>query len=235
VSSDKGHELNPVDLNYRGGDRFGHSARGRTNDALVFLESSGRSYSVTPHTLPSARGQGEPLTGRLKPPAGARFVGVALGAPASRVLLAGDAGYGFVCTLGDLAGKNKSGKAVLSVGKDGQALNLVQIPDGDDLRVVAVTTQGRMLVFPLSEVPELVRGRGNKLLNIPAAAFKSGEESLVAVQVVREADDLLVLAGQRHLRLKFKDLESYLGERARRGRKLPRGFQKVDGLEIASR
>jgi topoisomerase-4 subunit A len=235
VRSAKGHELNPAELNYRSGDRYGDSARGRSNDVLVFMDSSGRSYSVTPHNLPSARGQGEPLTGRLKPPAGARFVGMALGSAQSRVLLAGNAGYGFVCRLADLVSKNKAGKAVLTVGKDGTALRPVQVPSGDGLKVVAATSQGRMLVFPLAELPELVRGKGNKLINIPSAVFKAGEEHVVAVQVVGPEQELLVIAGQRHLRLKRGDLDNYEGERARRGRKLPRGFQKVDGLEIASR
>jgi topoisomerase IV subunit A len=235
VRAAKGHELDPAELNYRGGDRFGHAVRGRTNETLVFLDSSGRSYSMAPHSLPSARGQGEPLTGRLKPPPGARFVGVALGSAESRVLLAGNAGYGFVCALADLVSKNKSGKSVLSVGKDGAALRPVQVPSGEGLKVAAVTSQGRLLVFPLAELPELSRGRGNKLINVPGAAFKSGEESVVAVQVLSAADELLVTAGQRHLRLKAADLAGYEGERARRGRKLPRGFQKVDGLETASR
>lgn len=235
VRSAKGHDVDPVELNYRSGDRYGHAARGRTNDLLVFVDSSGRSYSATPHNLPSARSQGEPLTGRLKPPAGARFVGLALGSADSKVLLAGNAGYGFVCSLGDLVSKNKAGKAVLSVGKEGAALPPVQLPRADGLRVVAATTQGRMLAFDIAELPELARGKGNKILNISSAAFKAGEEALVAVQVVRPDDELLVVAGQRHLRLKPRDLDNYVGERARRGRKLPRGFQKVDGLEIASR
>ncbi|MEZ5560127.1 MAG: DNA topoisomerase IV subunit A [Pseudomonadales bacterium] len=235
VRSAKGHDIDPSELSYRSGDGFGAAARGRSNDVLVFLDSSGRSYALAPHTLPSARSQGEPLTGRLKPPPGARFVGVALGAPAARVLLASNTGYGFIATLEDLVSKNKAGKACLSVGKDGQALPLVQLRDLSNPRVVAVTSQGRMLVFPLDEVPQLARGKGNKLINVPSAAFKSGEEQVVGVQVVGEGDDLLVVAGQRHLRMKDKDLESYVGERARRGRKLPRGFQKVDSLAVESR
>jgi len=234
VRAAKGHDLNPADLNYRSGDRLGDAARGRTSDALVFLDSTGRSYSVAAHSLPSARSQGEPLTGRLKPPAGARFVGLAFGPPAARVMLAGDAGYGYVCTLGDMISKNKSGKAQLSVGK-GQALRPVPLPEGDDLLVVAATSQGRMLAFPLAELPELGKGKGNKIINVPSAAFKAGEEAVVAIQVLRPSDELLVLAGARHLRLKRSDLDNYVGERARRGRKLPRGFQKVDGLAVASR
>ena len=234
VRSAKGHEVNPGDLSYRSGDRLGQAARGRTSETLAFLDSTGRSYSVAAHSLPSARSQGEPLTGRLKPPAGARFVGLAFGPPDAKVLVAGDAGYGFVCSLGDMVSKNKSGKALLSVGK-GEALQPVRLPAGDDLLVVAATSQGRMLAFPVAELPELARGKGNKIINVPAAAFKAGEEAVVAVQVLGPSDELLVLAGQRHLRLKRSDLDNYVGERARRGRKLPRGFQKVDGLEVASR
>ncbi len=232
VRSAKGHEVNPLELNYRGGDSFGLSALGRTNEILVFLDSTGRSYAVAPHTLPSARGQGEPLTGRLKPPAGARFVGVSMGSDETRVLLASNAGYGFVARLKDLVTKNKSGKALLSVPKEGSSLPLVTLTGAPDLQVAAVTNQGRMLVFPLDDVPELARGKGNKLINIPTPVFKSGEEQMVAVQVLGPDDELLILAGQRHLRIKPKDLKHYIGERARRGRKLPRGFQKVDSLAV---
>jgi topoisomerase-4 subunit A len=235
VRSAKGHELNPEDLNYRSGDKFSCAVRGRTSDLLVFLDSAGRSYSVAPHTLPSARGQGEPLTGRLKPPAGVRFAGLALGRPSGRVLLAANSGYGFIASLEDLASKNKAGKACLSVGAEGTALAPVQLAEGADQHVVAVTSQGRMLVFPLSELPQMTRGKGNKIINVPSAAFKSGEEHLVAVEVVGEGDELLVVAGQRHLRMKLKDLANYVGERARRGRKLPRGFQKVDSLAVERR
>ncbi len=228
----KGHEVDPLELNYRSGDGYGHAARGRTNELLVFLDSTGRSYAVAPHTLPSARGQGEPLTGRLKPPAGARFVGVAMGPGSTRVLLSSSAGYGFVGKLEDMITKNKAGKATLSVPKEGVSLPPVTVPQEGDVQVVAVTDQGRMLVFPLEEVPELARGKGNKLINIPAAAFKSGEEQMIALALLGEADELVVHAGQRHHRIRYKDLEHYLGERARRGRKLPRGFQKVDSLAV---
>ncbi len=235
VRSAKGHDLNPAELNYRSGDGFSGAVRGRSSDVLVFLDSSGRSYAIAPHTLPSARGQGEPLTGRLKPPPGARFVGLALGQPAARVLLASNSGYGFIASLEDLVSKNKAGKACLSTGKDATALPPIQIREGEDQHVVAVTSQGRMLVFPLSELPQLARGRGNKIINIPAAVFRSGEEQMLAVAVVGEGEELLVVAGQRHLRMRLRDLENYLGERARRGRKLPRGFQKVDSLAVERR
>ena len=148
IRSAKGHEVDPYELNYRGGDGYGHAARGRTNENLVFLDSSGRTYAVAPHTLPSARGQGEPLTGRLKPPAGARFTGVAMGPGQTRVLLASNAGYGFVAKLEDLVTKNKAGKASLSVPKDGSSLPPVALNGDDGQMIAAVTNQGRMLVFP---------------------------------------------------------------------------------------
>lgn len=233
VRSAKGHEMNPSDLNYRGGDTFGSAARGRTNDQLAFMDSTGRAYSVVPHTLPSARGQGEPLTGRLKPPEGARFIGLLMGSKESKALVASDAGYGFVVALEELQSKNKAGKACLSVPKEGTALPpLLLTAPVEELWLAVATNLGRMLVFPLAEVPELARGKGNKLLNVPSPLYKAGDEQVVATALLQESQELLVHAGQRHLRLKFKDLDNYVGERARRGRKLPRGFQKVDGLTV---
>lgn len=230
----KGHEMDPQELNYRSGDTFLQSARGRTNEILVFVDSVGRAYNVAPHTLPSARGQGEPLTGRFKPPAGSRFVGVVMGGAETKVLLASNAGFGFIGPLADMVTKNKAGKAVLSVPAGGTALAPCTLAEADldSALVAAVTDQGRMLVFALKEVPELSRGKGNKLINVPTAAFKAGEETMISAVVLGEHSELLVHAGQRHLRMKHKDLENYIGERARRGRKLPRGFQKVDRLSV---
>ena len=232
VRAAKGHDVDPTELNYRTGDSFLSAARGRSNETLIFLDSSGRAYTVAPHSLPSARGQGEPLTGRLNPPAGTRFVGMTLGGSDRRVLLASNAGYGFVARLGDLVTKNRAGKAALSVPKGGAAVAPAALRDVVEPRIVTLTSQGRLLVFPLDEVPEMSRGKGNKLISIPTPAFKAGEEVMVAVCVVGREEQLLVRAGGRHLRLKAKDLDHYAGERARRGRKLPRGFQKADGLEV---
>jgi topoisomerase IV subunit A len=234
VRSAKGHDLDPRELSYRTGDTYLAALHARSNDTLVFIDSTGRSYSVAPHTLPSARGQGEPLTGRLNPPPGAHFVGMVTGGSEARVLLASSAGYGFVARLGHLVAKNRAGKTVLSVPRGAQAVAPAAVRPGerDDLMVAALTTQGNLLVFPLQDVPELARGKGNKLINIPAAAVRSGEESMLAAVVVSPDQQLLVSAGQRTLRLKLKDLEHYIGERARRGRKLPRGFQKVDALAV---
>ena len=234
IRAAKGHEVNVVELSYRTGDSFLMAARGRSNDVLAVVDSSGRAYSLAPHTLPSARGQGEPLTGKLNPPEGARFVGVVIGRAEQRVLLASNAGYGFVAKLMDFVVKNRAGKAMLSVPKNGAALAPTLLAQEGAQLVVTITDQGRMLAFPISEVPELARGKGNKLINIPSAAFNAGEETLIAIAVMSQSDQLLVRAGQRHLRLKVKDIEHYIGERARRGRMLPRGFQKVDGVEVES-
>ncbi|HET6471046.1 MAG TPA: DNA topoisomerase IV subunit A [Pseudomonadales bacterium] len=234
IRAAKGHEVNVVELSYRTGDSFLMAAKGRSNDVLAVLDSSGRAYSLAPHALPSARGQGEPLTGKLNPPDGARFVGVVIGRAEQRVLLASNAGYGFVATLADLVAKNRAGKAVLSVPGGGAAIAPVLLGNDAAQTVVTVTSEGRMLVFPIADVPALSRGKGNKLINIPSAAFKSGEEVLLAVAVMADSDQLIIRAGARHLRLKLKDLEHYVGQRALRGHKLPRGFQKVDGVEVES-
>ena len=226
----KGHDIDAADLSYRSGDAVEASARGKSSDACVFLDSTGRAYLVPPHTLPSARGQGEPLTGRLKTPDGARFVGLVLGEPDARVLLATSAGYGFVASLGDMVSKNRAGKSVLNVSKDATALPPILIAQGT--HVAAATNTGRLLVLPLEVVPVLARGKGQKLIGIPPKAFKESGERVVAVAVIGERDKLVVLAGARYTRLRLKDIGNYVGERAQRGRLLPRGFQKVDGLGV---
>ena len=235
VRAAKGHELDPAELNYKSGDSYRHAVRGRTNELLVFLDSMGRSYQVAAASLPSARGQGEPLTGRLKPPEGARFIGAGMGAAADRMVLSSSAGYGFVAELGDMVTKNKAGKACLTVPAGGAALLPAPVGAGEHPQVAVVTSQGRLLMFGLTELPELARGKGVKLINVPPAAFKAGEDHVVGVAVLAARDALKVYAGQRYLRLKFKDLQNYRGDRARRGLKLPRGFQRVEMIEVERR
>jgi topoisomerase-4 subunit A len=229
----KGHEIDPVDLSYRTGDAFLRMARGRSNEPLVFMDSTGRTYSLQAHTLPSARGNGEPLSGRLQPPSGATFAGVALGPARSALLVASSAGYGFVVRLEDLASRNRRGKAVLTLPKHASVLPPVPVEDPEQDLLVAVTTAGRMLAFPVAELPELARGKGNKIVSIPKGALESGEEALLAVVALGAGRELVVHAGQRYLRLKGTDLDLYRGERARRGTRLPRGFQRVDRVEVA--
>jgi topoisomerase-4 subunit A len=232
IRAGKGHDVDPETLSYKSGDSFKLSACGRSNQPTVILDSTGRAYTLTSHNLPSARGQGEPATGRINPPSGATFEGLMMGNEADLYLLASDAGYGFVAKLGDLQTKNRAGKSALSLPKGGLVMQPSPIPAVEGAWVAAVTNEGRMLIFPLADLPQMARGKGNKIIGIPTARVQSREEFMVAVQVVTEQDVLVVRAGKRHHKLKFADLEHYRGERGRRGNKLPRGFQKVDSMEL---
>lgn len=225
----KGHDIDPEKLSYRAGDGFADAAPGRSNQLAVFLDTEGRSYSLPAHTLPSARGQGEPLTGRLQPPSGAYFVHVLCGDPDDAVLLAGDSGYGFVTQLKHLHGRQKAGKAVLNLSAGSSILAPIEV-GANASQVAVATTAGRLLVFPLSQLPELARGKGNKLIDIPAARRKDGSEKVAGLCVLAGEQPLQVVVGKRTLTLKPVDLAGYEGERGRRGRALPRGFQRVDGL-----
>ncbi|MCP5155187.1 MAG: DNA topoisomerase IV subunit A [Ectothiorhodospiraceae bacterium] len=235
VRAAKGHEIDPLTLSYRAGDRFKQVARGRSNQSAVFLDSTGRTYSLAAHTLPSARGQGEPISGRLNPPDGATFEGVMVGEPEDLWLLASDAGYGFVARLDELLAKNKAGKAVLSVPAGCRVLSPrpVRTPDTD--QVAAVTTEGHLLLIPVGELPRLPRGKGMKIIQIPPNRLAAREEHVIAIEVVPEGGTLTLHAGRRHLTLKGSDLAHYVGERGKRGRKLPRGLQRVDRMEAAAR
>ena len=232
IRSAKGHDVDGASLSYKSGDRFLCAARGRSNQSVVLLDSTGRTYSLAVHNLPSARGQGEPVTGRLNPPSGAGFVSVIMGEDSQQVLMATDAGYGFMANLADLHSKNRAGKTTLTIPKGGRVIKPVAISDRENSLVVAVSNEGRMLAFPLAELPRLARGKGNKILSIPSSRVQSREEFMVAVAVVTPAQQLLVFSGKRHLNIRASDLEHYRGERGRRGNKLPRGFQKVDRVEV---
>jgi topoisomerase-4 subunit A len=228
----KGHDIDPNTLSYKSGDGFKMSVCGRSNQPAVLLDSTGRSYTISTHNLPSARGQGEPVTGRINPPSGATFEGLMMGEPDQLYLLASDAGYGFLAKLSDLQSKNRAGKAALSLPKGGEVLQPACIESVEGAWVAAVSNEGRMLLFPLADLPQLARGKGNKIIGIPSARVQSREEYVVAVQVLSEKDVLVVSAGKRYLKLKFSELEHYRGERGRRGNKLPRGFQKVERMEL---
>ena len=232
VRSAKGHEVDAAGLVYKSGDGLLQSAAGRSNQLAVFLDSTGRSYSLPAHGLPSARGHGEPLTGRLNPPEGALFAGVMLGSPADCFVISSDAGYGYVARLDDLYAKNKNGKAVLNLPKGARVLRPSRIFDTQTDKLVAVTTEGRILVFPVSELPVMARGKGNKIIGIPPARVAARDEYVIAVASVPVKAALIVQSGKRHLKLKGDELDEYVGERGRRGRKLPRGFQKVNGLSV---
>lgn len=232
VRAAKGHDVDPSGLNYKSGDEYKASALGRSTQFAYFTDSTGRAYALPAFNLPSARGQGEPLTGKLNPPTGATFEGVMMGSDEECCLLATNAGYGFVAKLGDLFSKNRAGKAALNVPEKGVALPPRMIKNLEKDYIAAVTNDGRLLLFPVKELPQLSKGKGNKIINIPSAKFATKEEYMAGIVVLNAENTLKLYSGKRHLSLKFKDLENYMGERGRRGNKLPRGFQTVDSLEV---
>ncbi len=235
IRAGKGHDLDPTSLSYKAGDSFKFAVHGKSNQSVILLDSTGRSYSVPAHKLPSARGQGEPLSGHINPPSGATFEGVLMGAEEQRVLLASDAGYGFVAKLDDLASKNKAGKALLTLPENAKVLPPQLVNDPSQALLAAVSNDGRLLVFPVTELPELPRGKGNKIMNIPSARAAAREEYVIAVSVIHPGQQLTLYSGKRFITLKASDLEHYKGERGRRGNKLPRGFQKVDKAEVTEK
>jgi topoisomerase-4 subunit A len=230
VRAARGHDIDPGSLSYKSGDGFLAAACGRSNQQVVFLDSTGRAYTLAAHSLPSARGQGEPLTGRFSPPDGATFVGVMAGDADSLFLLASDAGYGFIARLGDMFARTRSGKSVLSLPKHARVLPPAPVADPHSDQVAAVNLQGQMLVIPAAEVPRLNRGKGIKIQNVSAKKLASREENLVGIASVPAGGSLVIHAGKRHLTLKPSDLETYVGDRGRKGVKLPRGLQRVDRL-----
>jgi topoisomerase IV subunit A len=230
VRAAKGHEVDGSSLNFRSGDDFLMQVPGKSNQAALFLDSTGRSYALIAHSLPSARGQGEPLSSRLKPPPGATFIGVLAGDEKQKILLASDAGYGFVAEIGDLVTKNRNGKAVLKVPEKAKVLKPIFVTDVDSQFIAVATNTGRCLLFPVADLPQLARGKGNKILQIPPAKWASREEFIVAMTVINEGQALTVIAGKRKVTLKGDDLAYYHGERGRRGHKLPRGYQHVSDI-----
>ena len=232
VRAAKGHEIDAVKLNYKSGDGYQHSAQGKSNQMAVFMDSTGRAYTLPAHKLPSARGQGEPLTSYFTPPAGAVFVSAMIGDADETVLLCSNQGYGFVGTLGDMHARTKSGKSVLNVGKIGKALQVVRVNDLEEGLIVAVSTEGHMLVTPVAQLPQMARGKGNKIINVPAARLKAGDEEINAVTVLGPSQKLVVHSGKKYKVMKPSEIEKYMGERGRRGLKLPNGYRKVERLVI---
>lgn len=228
----KGHDIDATGLSYKAGDGFKVAAPGRSNQYAVFIDSTGRSYSLAAHTLPSARGQGEPLTGRLTPPPGATFECVLLPDDSALYVIASDAGYGFVVKGEDLQAKNKAGKALLSLPAGALVVPPKALANREEDWLAAVTTEGRLLLFPVRDLPQLGKGKGNKIIGIPGERVASREEYLTDLAVLPVGATLVLQAGKRTLSLKADDLEHYKGERGRRGNKLPRGFQRVDSLLV---
>ena len=233
VRAGKGHEIDPEALAYRAGDEFRQAAQGRSNQPAVFIDSTGRCYSMPAHSLPSARSLGEPVAARVTPPDGASFAGVMIGEPDATYLLASDAGYGFVARLSELYANTKKGKVVLNVPKGAGVLAPAPAHDMGKDRVAAATTGGRLLVTSLKELPELARGKGLKIIQVPPALLKAREEYVAAVTVLEPGASLQVFSGKRHLTLKPAELDRYAGERGRRGALLPRGFRQVSAIRPA--
>ncbi len=231
VRAAKGHEIDPASLNFRAGDGFLAAACGRSNQPALFLDSTGRCYSLPAHTLPSARSQGEPLTGRLGPPSGATFESVVMAQTDEHLLVASDAGYGFVTSADNLLAKNKSGKVLLTLPRGARVLTPVAVGNPQVDLLAAVGSSGRLLVFPVAELPLMARGKGNKIIAIPGPKVAAREEYVSALACVPAGGSLTLYCGKRHLTLKPSDLEHYRGERGRRGALLPRGFQSVDRAE----
>jgi topoisomerase-4 subunit A len=226
----KGHDIDPESLNYRAGDGFRQAARGRSNQFAVFLDSTGRCYSLPAHSLPSARGLGEPVSGRFTPPDGATFAGVMIGENDTIFFLASDAGYGFKARLEDLYAKNRNGKAVLNVPKGAGVLAPAPVFDPEEDFIAAVSSTGRLLVTDIAEFPLLGKGKGLKFMQIPPAKLKAREEYVAALAVFSEGDSLQLTAGKRSLTLKPADIDEYYGERGLRGALLPRGFRQVSAI-----
>jgi topoisomerase IV subunit A len=231
IRSAKGHEIDPHTLSYKSGDGFQSMARGRSLQAAVFIDSTGRTYSLPAHSLPSARGQGEPLSGRLNPPDGAKFAGVMMGEPEDLWLLASDAGYGFVVRFKELITDRRAGKTVLNVPDNALVLPPALVPSPESL-VVAVSSEGKLLAFPVADVPEMPRGKGNKLYDIPGRKAAAREELMTGIAVVPPRGSLLLWGAEKQKTLAWGDLKDYRGQRAQRGGVLPRGWpRKIERLE----
>ena len=228
----KGHDIDAKALSYKAGDSYLCSAKGRSNRPVVFVGSDGRAFTTDAHTLPTARSQGEPLTGRFNLAAGQTFVHSVMADDESKYLLVSDAGYGFVANFSDMVSRNKNGKALISLPSAAKVMTPQRVENLESDYCLAITTEGRMLVFPVKNLPLLSKGKGNKIINIPSARAKTREEYVTLLAIVPDGSSVTLHAGKRKLTLKASDIEHYRGERGRRGNKLPRGLQRVSHLEV---
>lgn len=232
VRAAKGHDIDPTSLNYKAGDGFLSSAQGKSNQQVLFLDSTGRTYMLAAHSLPSARGQGEPLTGRFNPPAGATFVAVIMGDLNDEYLMSSSFGYGFVNTIEDMQTRNKAGKAVLKPAAGAKVMPPILVRSYDDDWIVSVTSEGHMLVSPLAELPKMARGKGNKIINIPSAKLKDGSEDVVAIDLIKDGEKLTINTDKKTKLLSASEVDDFAGERGKRGSKLPRLYQKLESIEV---
>lgn len=228
----KGHDIDVQALSYRAGDGYLAHVRGRSNQPVVFLDSTGRAYTLDANSLPSARSQGEPITGKISLPEGAAVQHVLMANMDAQILMASDSGYGFICQFEDLVSRNKAGKAVISLTENAQVLAPQYIEANEDISLVAMSNVGRMLVFPITELPTLSKGKGNKIINISAAAAKAGTELLTRLLLIKPTNSLVFISGKRKITLKPSDIDNYRGERARKGSQLVRGLSTNATVEI---
>ena len=232
VRSAKGHDIDPISLNYKAGDGYKTSVKGKSNQPVIFIDSTGRSYAIEPNTLPSARGQGEPLSGKLSLPIGAQVEQMVMSSQEDkRILMASDAGYGFICTYSDLIARNRNGKAVINLPENAKVMPIVELNDTTPL-LLALTNLGRMLVFPVETLPSLSKGKGNKIIAISSAQAQKREDYLINLALISDKSSITLYAGKRKLTLKAADLQKFMAERGKKGTLLPRGLQRVDRIEI---
>ncbi|MCE9775027.1 DNA topoisomerase IV subunit A [Shewanella algae] len=229
----KGHDIDAAGLSYKAGDSFLCAAAGRSNQQSVFIDSAGRAFATDTHTLPSARSQGEPITTRFNLAPGESMEHVLLGDDDNCFLLASDAGYGFICAFKDMVSRNKAGKTLLTLPANAKALTPRKLDKSRPSSILAITNEGRMLMFSMEALPQLAKGKGNKIIGIPSERAKNREELVTHLYLVPEGANVTLWAGKRKLTLKSSDLEHYRGERGRRGAKLPRGLQRVDSVEVS--
>ena len=232
VRAAKGHDVDPSALNFKTGDRYATSAKAKSNQKVVFLDSQGRSYSLPAHTLPSARGQGEPLSGRLAIPADAHFSAVMAGEATQQILLSHSGGYGFITTMANLYAKNKMGKNCISIADDCQLLTPLTLTDPDNDTLLAITDDGRLLLCPVNSLPTLSKGKGARIIQLAAHGLDSHGTSLQHLAILPPKATAILYAGKRQLKLKKADIEHYTDKRGAKGHKLPRGLQKVISVEI---
>ena len=232
VRSAKGHDLDPAGLSYKAGDEFLSAGFGKSNQLAVFMDSGGRTYATQANTLPSARSLGQPLTSMFAPQPQEVFMAVLFGEPGRYILAASDAGYGFVTQLENLYTKNQKGKAFLSLPRGARPLHPQYIENLEGTLLAAITNEGRLLVFPLNSLPVLPKGKGNKIIHIPPKKAMEREEFVTTLALVPEGGTLTIHAGKRHFRLTPGNLSEFMGERGRRGKKLPRGLRNVDAAAV---
>jgi len=229
IRSAKGHEIDPSSLSYRGEDKLQDYCRGKSNQISVFLDSNGKAYSIPSHSLPSARGMGDPISGRVSADSGVKFISTLIGNDDDKYMIMNTAGYGYISEFKNMVSNKKSGKAFMKLPNEAQLLKALRVRE-DHVYIAAVSNIGRLLIFEINELPVLPKGKGNKIINIPTPKFLAKEEYMAHAQLISPSSSLRIESGKRFLTLKLKDLENYISSRAKRGNMLPQGYRKVDNM-----